>query len=129
MLIIQHHPEWNVTTLCLKQASVRLPHRSVYGRFLPRLSWTAKHLGRREECDNCCPIVSCTEKPKYFAGPALTPQSGRVPYLLMRKRQENTLARIFFLMLLRNCTCIYGPAYRHKVCSSMNLAGLDRPSV
>ncbi|KPD09962.1 hypothetical protein AM501_01160, partial [Aneurinibacillus migulanus] len=44
------------TTSCPKQASVRLPHGSVEGRFLPWPGGTAKHLGRREEGDSCCPL-------------------------------------------------------------------------
>ncbi|WP_235496166.1 hypothetical protein [Aneurinibacillus migulanus] len=36
-MIIQYHPEWIATTPCPKQASVRLPHGSVAGRFLPSL--------------------------------------------------------------------------------------------
>ncbi len=56
MLIIQHYPKQIVTTPCPKQASVRLPHRSVEGRFLPPPGGTVKHLGRREEGDSCGPL-------------------------------------------------------------------------
>ncbi|WP_276912940.1 hypothetical protein, partial [Aneurinibacillus aneurinilyticus] len=56
MLIIQYDPEWIVTTPCPKRASVRLPHPSLEGRFLPQPGGTAKHLGRREEGDSCCPF-------------------------------------------------------------------------
>ncbi|MED0709780.1 hypothetical protein, partial [Aneurinibacillus aneurinilyticus] len=48
-MIIQYDPEWIVTTPCPKRASVRLPHRSIEGRFLPRPVGTAKHLGITEQ--------------------------------------------------------------------------------
>ncbi|MED4732416.1 hypothetical protein P9597_30915, partial [Aneurinibacillus migulanus] len=38
------------------RASVRLPHGSIEGRFLPQPGGTAKHLGGREEGDNCRPL-------------------------------------------------------------------------
>ncbi|WP_235496684.1 hypothetical protein [Aneurinibacillus migulanus] len=41
-MIIQYDPEWIATTPCLKRASVRLPHGSVEGRFLPWPDGTAK---------------------------------------------------------------------------------------
>ncbi|KIV56770.1 hypothetical protein [Aneurinibacillus migulanus] len=56
VLIIQYDPEWIATTPCPKRASVRLPHGSVEGRFLPWPGGTAKHLGRHEEGDSCCPF-------------------------------------------------------------------------
>ncbi|MED0707555.1 hypothetical protein, partial [Aneurinibacillus aneurinilyticus] len=55
-MIIQYDPEWVVTTPCPKRASVRLPHGSIEDRFLPQPGGTAKHLGRREEGDSCCPF-------------------------------------------------------------------------
>ncbi|MED0735249.1 hypothetical protein P4S84_26030, partial [Aneurinibacillus aneurinilyticus] len=55
-MIIQYDPEWVVTTPCPKRASVRLPHPSSEGRFLPQPGGTAKHPGRREEGDNCRPL-------------------------------------------------------------------------
>ncbi|MED0708521.1 hypothetical protein, partial [Aneurinibacillus aneurinilyticus] len=55
-MIIQYDPEWIVTTPCPKRASVRLPHGSIEGRFLPQPGGTAKHLGRREEGDSCRPL-------------------------------------------------------------------------
>ncbi|MED0704640.1 hypothetical protein, partial [Aneurinibacillus aneurinilyticus] len=39
-----------------KRASVRLPHGSIEGRFLPRPVGTAKHLGRHEGGDSCRPF-------------------------------------------------------------------------
>ncbi|MED0709611.1 hypothetical protein, partial [Aneurinibacillus aneurinilyticus] len=44
-MIIQYDPEWVVTTPCPKRASVRLPHGSIEGRFLPQPGGIAKHLG------------------------------------------------------------------------------------
>ncbi|MED0707715.1 hypothetical protein [Aneurinibacillus aneurinilyticus] len=55
VLIIQYDPGWIVTTPCPKRASVRLPHGSIAGRFLPQPGGTAKHLGRREEEDDNLP--------------------------------------------------------------------------
>ncbi|MED0892414.1 hypothetical protein [Aneurinibacillus migulanus] len=55
-MIIPYDPEWIATTPCPKRASVRLPHGSLKGRFLPKPGGTAKHLGRRKEGDNCGPL-------------------------------------------------------------------------
>ncbi|WP_152623394.1 hypothetical protein [Aneurinibacillus migulanus] len=55
-MIIQYDPEWIATTPCSNRSSIRLPHGSVEGRFLPQPGWTAKHLGKHEEGDSCGPL-------------------------------------------------------------------------
>ncbi|MED0724216.1 hypothetical protein P4S91_15060 [Aneurinibacillus aneurinilyticus] len=85
-MIIQYAPEWIITTPCPKRASVRLLHGSIEGRFLPWPGGTAKHLGRREEGDNCRPLspgrgrsgLGATKRPCLF---------------LVRKRRGNTPTR------------------------------------
>ncbi|MEZ2733056.1 hypothetical protein [Aneurinibacillus aneurinilyticus] len=52
-MIIQYDPEWIVTTPCPKRASVRLPHPSSEGRFLPQPGEKGQQLSPSSRLPRC----------------------------------------------------------------------------